>query len=200
MRSKFVSFLAPSALVFLGFAVLVGVAYSPLMQEQGPLHDFVRPRTLEPEQLPDLGADQLLLPSPQLSPSDVVQTQLDGLADPDGNGVGILQCYCFASPGNRAVTGPLDRFGQMVRQGPFACLGQPRATLVGEPQVDGRLAKLLVTVVDQQQMVHVFTFILFKQLDPPFKDCWMTEGVYPFGQLGDQPEPAQPQPPLAGVT
>jgi len=71
----------------------------------------------------------------------------------------------------------------MVRQEPFACLGDAQATLIGKPQIDDRFAKLLVTVVDQRQQLRAFTFILFKQQGGPFADCWMTEAVYPQGGL-----------------
>jgi hypothetical protein len=120
-----------------------------------------------------------------------VEIQLRGLSDPGKDGVGILQCFCFASPRNRSATGPLDRFGQMVRQEPFACLGDSRAALIGTPQIDDRFAKLLVTVVDQRQQLRAFTFILFKQQGEPFADCWMTEAVYPQGGLAPQ-APAPP--------
>lgn len=187
--------LRPTVAILIAFACFAGLRYRSWRNDEGG--DFIRSGDVTPERLPELGAGQLLLPNRDLSPAAVVRAQLEGLADAKADGLGILQCYCFASPGNRAVTGPLERFGRMVRQGQFACLGQPRATLVGDPQLDGRLAKLLVTVVDQHEQVHIFTFILFKQLDPPFKDCWMTEGVYPFGQLGKPADRSEPEPPLA---
>jgi hypothetical protein len=140
-------------------------------------------------QLPPGTADRVQLPDSKLQPADVVQIQLRGLSHPGKDAVGILQCFVFASPGNRSATGPLDRFGQMVRQEPFACLGDARATLIGTPQIDDRFAKLLVTVVDQRQQLRAFTFILFKQQGGPFADCWMTEAVYPQGGL----VPAEPE-------
>jgi hypothetical protein len=67
----------------------------------------------------------------------------------------------------------------MVRQGDFACLANPQATLVGRPQQAGRLARLLVTVVDEDRRLRAFTFILSRQTADPYRDCWMTEAVYP---------------------
>lgn len=189
MVRKIAAFLSPTALVLLGFAVwAVARPFYPASQS-GSL-DLVAPSALAPEHLPQLGADRLLLPDPAISPTKVVETQLAGLADRGSGGVGILQCYCFASPANRSVTGPLDRFGSMVRMGDFACLANPQATLVGEAQLAGRLARLLVTVVDENRRLRAFTFILSRQTAEPFRDCWMTEAVFPVGSSA--PAPAAP--------
>lgn len=156
------------------------------------------PGAVTAEHLPEMGADQLAFPKPALSPADVVRIQLRGLADPKADGLGILQCYYFASPRNRVATGPEDRFTLMVRQGPFACLARPQATLVGQPQVDGRFAKILVTVVGEHQQMQAFTFILFKQQTAPFENCWMTEAVYPLGGLAPTaPANGNPRPDAA---
>jgi hypothetical protein len=129
------------------------------------------------------GAAQLQQPHPALSPAEVVRIQLAGLADARGDGLGVLQCFAFASPRNRAATGPLDRFAEMVRAEPFARLARPRAVLVGEPQIEGRFAKLLVTAIGEDDQLHAFTFILFMEEEEALADCWMTEAVYPAGGM-----------------
>jgi hypothetical protein len=192
MLPRILAFLAPSAAVLALFAAGLGLLYSPLVRDE-PAAALIRPGAVEPEHLPELGADKITVPTPAMSPTEVVETQLAGLADTRADGIGILQCFALASPGNRAVTGPLDRFGAMVRQGAFACLAKPRATLVGAPQVEGVIAKLLVTVVDERRQMQAFTFILSKQVIPPYEGCWMTEAVLPMGGLAPpktQPEPA----------
>ncbi len=182
MVTRKIAFLPPVVLAA-WFAFVAGIVYTALARP-----DLRRPAlfahgAVEPEHLPELGADQIVLPTPELTPSQVVETQLAGLADPKADGIGILQCYVMASPGNRNVTGPLDRFGAMVRHEPFACLAKPQATLVGQPEVEGVIAKLLVTVIDERQHMHAFTFLLAKQTAGPYKDCWMTEAVFPAGKL-----------------
>ena len=58
-------------------------------------------------------------PSPTLSAADVVAVQLAALQteprDGVGPGAGIRLAWSFASPGNRAATGPLDRFADLLR-------------------------------------------------------------------------------------
>jgi hypothetical protein len=181
-RQQVLAIFRPSAWVLLAFAAWLGVRWLwPSFRDDA-----------EAAQVPLLLADQIQMPHPKFTPAEVVDIQLRGLAAPGKDAVGIWQCFCFASPRNRAATGPLDRFGQMVRAEPFACLGNAPAVLMGKPQIDDRFAKLLVTVVDQGQQLRAFTFILFKQQGGPFADCWMTEAVYPQGGLGpnvpDAPE------------
>jgi hypothetical protein len=186
------AFLQPTLLALVALALLIGVnrLLFPVPRAAASA-DIVAPSALGLDDLPRLGADRVVMPDPTLSPEKVVETQLAGLADQNANGIGILQCFCFASPANRAATGPLDRFGAMVRQGEFACLTNPQATLVGATRISGPLARLLVTVVGQDQQLRAFTFILSRQTAEPFKDCWMTEAVHPVSGSLQQP-PAAP--------
>jgi hypothetical protein len=174
------AFFRPTLLVLVALILVVGINRLIFPASQAAASaEIVASSALRPTDLPRLGADRIVFPDPDLSPEKVVETQLAGLADPTPNGLGILQCFCLASPANRAATGPLERFGAMVRQGDFACLSDPQATLVGSPRISGPLARLLVTVVDRDQRLRAFTFILSRQSSEPFRDCWMTEAVYP---------------------
>lgn len=182
MLARILAFLTPTAVVLAVFAAGLGI-FAAQTRPNSESRLLLAPGQVEPEHLPDLGADQIILPAPGLAPDEVVRTQVAGLADANADGIGILQCYVFASPGNRAVTGPLDRFGAMVRQGVFSCFARPHATLVGRPDIEGPVAKILVSVFDEQGRVQAFTFILSKQKLAPHEDCWMTEGVIPMGGL-----------------
>merc|ERR1719486_1383064 len=51
-------------------------------------------------------------PTPDASGDDVVRSQLWYLQQGD-----IASCFLFASPENKAQTGPLDRFEAMIRNG-----------------------------------------------------------------------------------
>jgi hypothetical protein len=143
-------------------------------------------------ELTELDLSRIVLPSAGLAPDQVVRLQLAGLSDQRPDGVGILQCYALASPANRAVTGPLERFGKMVRDGPFQCMAKPRAFLIGSPQVAERTSRVLVTVIDQGENIHAFTFLLSRQAEAPFLDCWMTEAVLPAATPLGEPTPPEP--------
>ena len=52
-------------------------------------------------------------PSPNLPPLKVVQSQLAALQTGD-----VQTCFAFASPTVKRATGPVERFGKMMRQTP----------------------------------------------------------------------------------
>jgi hypothetical protein len=178
MNPRVINFLRPTFVVLVLFALAVGIANAMWLIAGDRLTPDAQAGSpaLEAERL-DLS--HIILPSAELTPDEVVRLQLAGLRDPQSDGVGILQCYAFASPANRAITGPLDRFGKMVRQGAFQCMATPRTMLVGRPQQTDRIARVLVTLVDDEDRLHAFTFVLGRQQEAPFKDCWMTEAVLP---------------------
>jgi hypothetical protein len=178
MFHRIVHFLRPTFAALIVFAIGVGVANLVwLTRDNHP--QLVTSGGLSASDLQSVDLARVVFPKETIAPEEVVRLQLAGLSDPKPDGVGILQCYAFASPANRAVTGPLDRFGKMVRQGPYECMARPRALLVGRPQLDERIARVLVTVIDEQDRIHAFTFVLTRQQEAPFQDCWMTEAVLP---------------------
>jgi hypothetical protein len=179
MLPRLLHFLRPTFVALIAFAAIVGIANVVALQRDDQ-PDFVAPGGLSTADLEeDLDLKRVVLPRPSLKPEEVVKIQLAGLSNSQPDGVGILQCYCFASPTNRAVTGPLENFGRIVRQGPYRAMAHPRALLIGRPQYGDRVARLLVTVIDEKSQVQAFTFVLARQQDAPFTDCWMTEAVFP---------------------
>ena len=184
MLPRVVHFLRPTFLVLIALGLIAGAAnFASRGSHVDP--DFIGPGGLAPSDLERVDLARVVLPSAALAPDEVVRLQLTGLSDEQADGVGILQCYCFASPANRAVTGPLDRFGAMVRQGPFHCMARPRALLIGRPQQDKHVARVLVTVIDEDSRVRAFTFVLARQQIAPFQNCWMTEAVLPALPMGN---------------
>jgi len=178
----------PTFVALVGFGFVAGLSNFSYLGPQPGL-ELISPGGLASSDLGNLDLKRIVLPNPDLEPRDVVRLQLAGLSDEKTNGVGILQCFCFASPANRAVTGPLERFGRMVRQGPYYGMARPRAVLIGRPQVQGRVARLLVTVIDERSQVQAFSFVLGRQEAAPFEDCWMTEAVFPALSASEAEQP-----------
>ena len=60
---------------------------------------------------------ELLKPSSDINPAEVVKIQLLGLQknDQDYKDSGIEQTWNFAHPNNKKVTGPLDNFKRMIK-------------------------------------------------------------------------------------
>jgi hypothetical protein len=128
----------------------------------------------------------LIQPAPSYSPEEVVEIQTGGLASSDVSR-GIQQCFAFASPSNRQMTGPIARFAVMVRRPPYAALMRNRLKLLGSPVIDGDSASVVVTLLDDHNAIHVFQFLLSKQHGNDVENCWMTDAVYPLEQKPHDP-------------
>ena len=63
-------------------------------------------------------------PNPKYSPREVVEIQLRALQQNDDPvpGAGIAQTWAFAHPNNRAITGPLAQFQQMIESANYRFL------------------------------------------------------------------------------
>lgn len=120
---------------------------------------------------------QVRMPSPSLAPDEVVQLQVDALHRFANEPAAIEQCYVLASLANRAVTGPLDRFGAMVVSPDYRDLVFGSKALVGRPRILEDRALVLVSVLTAQRAPKFFYFYLSKQSEPPHENCWMTDIV-----------------------
>jgi len=118
-------------------------------------------------------------PSPRLGPDEVIRIQLEALRtnSAEHGDSGIALAFEFSSPGNREAMGPLPQFTQMVRSPSYSpILGHRRAEL-GPMLIVGRQAQQVVTVVSRSWMRYTYVFVLTKQEDGLYQDCWMTDGV-----------------------
>lgn len=126
-------------------------------------------------------------PDPALSPAAVVQLQLAALANVDKpvRDAGFAIVFGFASPGNRSQTGPLAHFAALIREAYPAMLNHRASTLA--PLIsEGKQAIQGVELIDRTGLSHRYVFMLSKQPDGPYKDCWLTDGVF---QAPDEGEP-----------
>jgi Domain of unknown function (DUF4864) len=121
-------------------------------------------------------------PSPALGPAEVVLAQLDALrlepfeGEPEP-GEGLARAWEYASPGNRAATGPLPRFAQMLRADAYRGLLGHRAAQLGPLVQDGAQARVEVLVVAADDSTQGYTWVLGRQRGGPHADCWPTDGV-----------------------
>jgi hypothetical protein len=134
-------------------------------------------------------------PKPDYSPQEVVRIQLDALKhnDQPGPDAGIAKVFQFASPENQAKTGPLDRFAAMVKGDTYGALVNHQTALYAKLQGDDRQVQQLVQITAADGSVAWYVFVLRKQGDGKFKDCWMTDGVIRVSP--DQGQPVAPAPP-----
>ena len=119
---------------------------------------------------------EALQPHPSFTPGDVVRMQLEALRRNDGDNRGIAVAFRFASPQNRAQTGPFERFVTMIKNGPYGLMLKFRQALYDKSEVVGTQARVRVLLIGEDAPVR-FEFYLSKLTEAPFEDCWMTEGV-----------------------
>ena len=117
-------------------------------------------------------------PSPELGPGEVVRLQVEALGrnDEPAPDAGIEAAFRFASPSNRAATGPLDRFARMVKDG-YADMLTFRRAEYGPIHVEDDQAAQEVTLVQADGRRTTYLFALSRQAEGDCAGCWMTDGV-----------------------
>lgn len=121
-------------------------------------------------------------PSPGLDPSAVVHIQVEALRNNSLLNEGIVLTYRFASPGNKRSTGPLHRFMEMVRSAPYDQLLNHRSANYGPVVVTDNEAHQIVIITDRKGDETAYHWVLSRQSEGEFRDCWMTDAVIPAKQ------------------
>lgn len=115
-------------------------------------------------------------PDPRWEASDVVRFQLEALRDNGPDEAGIKRCFAFASPENKRLTGPVERFGAMIRRGPYRLMLNFRDATYHPIELRGARALQRVTLAGTTRAV-TYIFELSKQTAGPCLGCWMTDSV-----------------------
>jgi hypothetical protein len=118
------------------------------------------------------------VPSPVLTPEQVVMMQLDALQNNDlmPQNAGIRAAYNFASPANRSQTGTVDRFIQLVKNPVYKDMIGFEMAQLGPVVYDADQAQMAVRLLKKNQDA-IFVFVISKQVEAPFTNCWMTDAV-----------------------
>ena len=123
-------------------------------------------------------AGKLPGPRPEYKPEQVVQIVMDVLQNNDADDSGIAVTFNFASPDNKKVTGPLERFVPMVKTPAYRPMIGCKEVSLAKPVVTDDQAVQAVTVTAADGAKVQYVFLLSKQPDGEFKGCWMTDGVF----------------------
>ena len=114
---------------------------------------------------------ELLNPSSNIAPSEVVKIQLTGLQknDLDYKDSGIEQTWNFAHPSNKKNTGPLPNFKMMIDH---------LSHTITEVGSSNKWAQFEVIILDKNKIYHKFNWQVEKYtMDGNLKDCWLTTMV-----------------------
>ena len=118
-------------------------------------------------------------PAPSLSPAEVVAIVLNALQhnDDPSPDAGIATTFEFASPANREETGPLERFALLIKNPAYRVMLDFRTATRGRLEIDGNHARQRVAIVGRDGTQVTYVFLLSKQPEGPYANCWMTDGV-----------------------
>ena len=123
---------------------------------------------------------EILKPSSNIKPSEVVKIQLNGLQknDLDFKDSGIEQTWNFAHPNNKKVTGPLPNFKRMIKGDTYQMMLGHLSHTITELGSSDNWAQFEVIILDKDKIYHKFNWQVEKYLlDGSLKDCWLTTMV-----------------------
>ena len=120
-------------------------------------------------------------PSPDLSPKDVVEIVLGGMANNNNDptpDAGIQLAFQFASPSNKRSTGPFWHFKAIVEQPVYAPLINHTSRTLGEPEFAGNhTSSIPLMVVGANGEVAGYLWALSRQIGGDYRDSWMIDSV-----------------------
>ena len=121
-------------------------------------------------------------PDPSLSPQDVVSIQIEALRNNDTpyENRGIEVTFNFASPANKRMTGPLERFEMMVRNPIYGPMINHRTAKYENLMIEGKIAQIDVILTSKDGEYLGYRFVLSRQHGNRYEGSWMTDAVIRF--------------------
>ncbi len=121
-------------------------------------------------------------PDPSLSPHDVVSIQIEALRNNDTpyENRGIEVTFNFASPANKRLTGPLERFKAMVRNPIYGPMINHRTAKYETLKIESEIAQIDVILTSNDGEYLGYRFILSRQQGNRYEGSWMTDAVIRF--------------------
>jgi len=123
---------------------------------------------------------EILKPSIDIDPKKVIKIQLTALMQNDFpyKDRGITQTWEFAHPNNQKVTGPIERFKNMMKTDSYSMLLNHEDHEIMEVYMSKDVATFQVTVLDVKKKYYRFKWQVEKyNIEGTLKDCWLTTAV-----------------------
>ena len=123
---------------------------------------------------------EILKPSRNINPKEVVKIQLTGLQKNDlkFKDSGIEQTWNFAHPNNKKVTGPLSNFKRMIKGDAYQMMINHLSHTITQLGSTDKWAQFEVVILDKNKIYHKFNWQVEKFTeDGELKDCWLTSMV-----------------------
>ena len=122
----------------------------------------------------------LIKPNIEIEPKKVVKIQLSALMKNDNpyKDRGIIQTWEFAHPNNQKITGPLEKFKNMIKTDTYSMLINHSNHEILEVYMSSKIATFEVTVLDDEKKYYKFKWQVEKyNREGQLKDCWLTTAV-----------------------
>ena len=123
---------------------------------------------------------EILAPSSDIKPSEVVKIQLMGLQKNDQyfQDSGIEQTWNFAHPNNKKVTGPLPNFKRMIKGDTYQMMINHLSHTITQLGSGDKWTQFEVIILDKDKIYHKFNWQVEKYIEEgKLKDCWLTTMV-----------------------
>ena len=120
-----------------------------------------------------------IMPAPEYEPDEVVGIQMRALGmnnEPFDN-AGIELTFRFASPDNKSVTGPIERFQTLFDNVAYRPMIDHAELNIGEAEIRGEMARVPVLISNENGDKAGYLFFLSRQSTGPHENCWMTDRV-----------------------
>ena len=130
----------------------------------------------------------LIKPNITLKPFDILTIQLNSLQNNNVpfKDAGIEQTWEFAHPNNKAMTGPLEKFKQMIYSRSYKILLEHEnneITILNETN-NRSVYKVYILSKEKKKYYYIWQIEKVRQ-EGDLKNCWMTTSVSSPEYLGD---------------
>ena len=122
----------------------------------------------------------LIKPNIEIEPKKVVKIQLSALMKNNNpyKDWGIIQTWEFAHPNNQKITGPLEKFKNMIKTDSYSMLINHSNHEILEVYMSSKIATFEVTVLDDEKKYYKFKWQVEKyDREGQLKNCWLTTAV-----------------------
>ena len=122
----------------------------------------------------------LIKPNIEIEPKKVVKIQLSALMKNNNlyKDWGIIQTWEFAHPNNRKITGPIEKFKNMIKTDSYSMLINHSNHEILEVYMSSEIATFEVTVLDNEKKYYKFKWQVEKyDREGQLKNCWLTTVV-----------------------
>ena len=128
----------------------------------------------------NISSADLIKPNTNLDPFEVLMIQLNSLKNNNKpyKDAGIEQTWEFAHPNNKKITGPLNKFKEMIYSKNYKILISHENSEITILKEDKDISIFKVTVLTKNKEKYYYIWQIEKVLlEGNFKNCWMTTSV-----------------------